>query len=386
MILNDRTSDIDDVILFYKDGKYKIVKVADKVYVGKNILHVGVWVKNDKRTIYNAVYRNGKDKGYYIKRFAVSAVTRDKEYDLTQGVAGSKVVYFSANPNGEAEIIKVQLKPTTRRIKNLTFEKDFSEIAIKGRDAMGNILTKFDVAKVVLKQKGGSTLGGTDIYFDRDVLRLNIDKRGEYLGNFDGDDQILVVTKRGEYYTTNFDLNNHYDDDLLKIEKFDASKVWTAVLYDDEQKYHYIKRFTFEVVKNRTSYLIVGGDSRVDLLTDTVYPRLKVTFGGGDSFREAIEIAAEEFIGVKSFKARGKRITTLNVAGVEELEPLRFPEEQVAEEGAATEVEDVDLYLTTLNLVCEVFALCFEPVIYVGKVVDGHHCICVEEGLVAFLD
>ena len=325
-------SDMDDIIIFYKDGKYKVIKVADKVYVGKNILHVGVWVKNDKRTIYNVVYRNGKDKGYYIKRFAVSAVTRDKEYDLTQGVAGSKVVYFSANPNGEAEIIKVQLKPTTRRIKNLTFEKDFSEIAIKGRDAMGNILTKFDVAKIVLKQKGGSTLGGTDIYFDRDVLRLNIDKRGEYLGNFDGDDQILVVTKRGEYYTTNFDLNNHYDDDLLRIEKFDAAKVWTAVLYDDEQKYHYIKRFTFEAVNKRMSYMIVGGDSRVDLLTDTVYPRLKVTFGGGDSFREAIEVDAEEFIGVKSYKAKGKRLSNYVVGEVEELEPLRQPE-QITDNG-----------------------------------------------------
>ena len=339
-------SDMDDIIIFYKDGKYKVIKVADKVYVGKNILHVGVWAKNDKRTIYNAVYRNGKDKGYYIKRFAVSAVTRDKEYDLTQGTSGSKVVYFSANPNGEAEIIKVQLKPTTRRIKNLTFEKDFSEIAIKGRDAMGNILTKFDVAKIVLKQKGASTLGGTDIYFDRDVLRLNVDKRGEYLGNFDGDEQILVVTKSGDFYTTSFDLNNHYDDDLMLIEKFDAAKVWTAVLYDDEQKYHYIKRFTFEVVKNRTSYLVVGGNSRVDLLTDTVYPRIKVTFGGGDSFREAIEVDAEEFIGLKSYKAKGKRLSNYEVGGVEELEPLRQPEEPTdgglePTDGANANSEDV---------------------------------------------
>jgi topoisomerase-4 subunit A len=198
----------------------------------------------------------------------------------------------------------------------------------------------------VLKQKGGSTLGGTDIYFDRDVLRLNVDKRGEYIGNFDGDDQILVVTKSGDFYTTSFDLNNHYDDDLMLIEKFDAAKVWTAVLYDDEQKYHYIKRFAFEVVKNRTSYLIVGGNSRVDLLTDTVYPRLKVTFGGGDSFREAIEIDAEEFIGVKGYKAKGKRLSNYVVAEVEELEPLRQPEQivddrlQITEDGSGNP-EDV---------------------------------------------
>jgi topoisomerase-4 subunit A len=165
------------------------------------------------------------------------------------------------------------------------------------------------------------------------VLRLNVDKRGEYIGNFDGDDQILVVTKTGEFYTTSFDLNNHYDDDLMLIEKFDAAKVWTAVLYDDEQKYHYIKRFTFETVKNRTSYLIVGGNSRVDLLTDTVYPRIKVVFGGGDSFREAIEIDAEEFIGVKGYKAKGKRLSNYVVGAVEELEPLRQPEpEQIADD------------------------------------------------------
>ena len=169
------------------------------------------------------------------------------------------------------------------------------------------------------------------------MLRLNVDKRGEYIGNFDGDDQILVVTKSGDFYTTSFDLNNHYDDDLMLIEKFDAAKVWTAVLYDDEQKYHYIKRFTFEMVKNRTSYLIVGGASRVDLLTDTVYPRIKVTFGGGDSFREPIEVDAEEFIGLKSYKAKGKRLSNYEVGGVEELEPLRQPEEPADSASDATD-------------------------------------------------
>lgn len=326
-------SDIDDIILFYKDGRYKIIRVSEKVYIGKNLLHVAVFVKNDKRTIYNVVYRNGKDGEYYMKRFAVNGVTRDKEYDLTAGETGSKVVYFSANANGEAEVIKVSLKPTTRRIKNLTFEKSFSEIAIKGRQSKGNLLTKFDVKSITKSQDGVSTLGGIDIYFDRDVTRLNTDGRGDLLGNFDGDDLILVITRNGEYYTTTFDVNNHYDDDILLIEKFDITKIWTAVLYDAEQGYNYIKRFTFEPVNKRTSYLIAGGtDSKILLITDTVYPRLKVTFGGNDSFREAIEIEADEFIGVKSYKAKGKRLSNYTVAMVEELTPSKQPRENISDD------------------------------------------------------
>lgn len=324
-------SDIDDIIVFFKDGKYKVVKVADKLYVGKGIIHVAVFVKNDHRTIYNAIYRDGRAGYYYIKRFAVNGVTRAKEYDLTQGNEGSKVVYFSANANGEAETVKVTLKPTTRRVKNLIFEKDFSEVAIKGRQSMGNILTKYDVHKILLKQKGGSTLGGTPIWFDADVLRLNIDKRGQYVGEFFNGDQILVVTKNGEYYTTNFDLNNHYDDDVLRLEKFDANKVWSVALYDAEQGYAYIKRFLFEAQKNRTSFLGDSKLSRLFAISDQVYPRFKVTMGGGDSFRDAFEVDVESFIGVKSFKAKGKRITTWNVETVEELEPLRFPEPEPQE-------------------------------------------------------
>ncbi len=318
-------SDIDDIIVFFKDGKYKVVKVAEKAYVGKDIIHVAVYLKNDQRTIYNVVYRDGRAGAYYIKRFAVSSVTRDKEYDLTKGAPNSKIVYFTANANGEAETIKVTLRPTTRRIKNLVFEKDFSEIAIKGRQSMGNILTKFDVHKILLKQKGGSTLGGTPIWFDADVLRLNIDKRGQYIGEFFNDDMILVITKNGDFYTTNFDLNNHYDDDILRIEKFDVGKVWSAALYDAEQGFAYLKRFTFEVQKNRTSFIGDSKLSRLFALSDQVYPRFRVTLGGGDSFREPFEVDGETFIAVKSYKAKGKRLTTWTVENVEELEPLRMP-------------------------------------------------------------
>lgn len=319
-------SDIDDIIIFYRDGKYKVVRVADKMFIGKNILYVSIFKKNDKRTIYNAVYRDGKDGVHYIKRFAVTGVTRDKEYDLTQGTPGSKVVYFSANPNGEAEIIKITLKPNPR-IKKIIFEKDFGEIMIKGRQSMGNILTKNDVHKINLKQKGGSTLGGREVWFDRDVLRLNYDGRGEYLGEFQSDDCILVVCNNGDFYTTNFDLSNHYDDNVSIVEKFNPHKVWSAGLYDaDQQNYPYIKRFTFEPSTRKLNYLGDNKDNKLILLTDECYPRLEVIFGGNDSFREPLIIDVDEFIGVKSYKAKGKRITTFTIDTINELEPTRFPE------------------------------------------------------------
>lgn len=320
-------SDIDDFIVVYKDGKYKVMKVADKIYVGKNVIHVAVFNKNDKRTIYNIIYRDGKDGEYFIKRCAVNSITRDREYDFTLGTPGSKIKYFTVNPNGEAEIVKVEQKNTSAR-KIKVFDKDFSTIAIKGRQSRGNLLSKIEVKSITLKHKGGSTLGGTEIYFDPDVARLNIDGRGVHLGSFDTDDRILVITQNGEFYVTDFDLNNHYDDDILKIEKFNPDKVWTAVLYDATQGYHYIKRFLFEPLPKRTSYLVVSGNgSHVIAITDTPYPLFKVTFGGDDSFREPIEIDAEEFIGQKSFKAKGRRLSNYKVDSVEELEPLRHPEE-----------------------------------------------------------
>ncbi len=316
-------SDIDDIIVFFKDGKYKIVKVADKIFVGKNILHLEVFKKNDKRTVYNAVYRYGKSGPHYIKRFAVNGITRDKDYDITQGTAGSKVIYFTSNPNAEAEVIRVTLKPKPRLFK-LNFEKDFSEIAIKGRQSMGNLLTKNEVQKIALKQKGGSTLGGRQVWFDRDVLRLNYDNRGEYLGEFLSEDCILVVSGKGAFYTCNFDLNNHYDKDILVIEKFDSNKVWSVALYDADQKFYYLKRFQLEPTAKPQNLLGDNPESRLMLMTDVEYPRFEVIMGGNDAFRETLVVDAEEFIGVKSYKAKGKRLTTFEVETINELEPVRF--------------------------------------------------------------
>ncbi len=324
-------SDIDDVIIFFKDGKYKIVKVSDKMFVGKNVLYLYVFRRNDKRTIYNVVYRHGKNGPSYIKRFAVTGITRDKEYDVSQGAEGSRISYFSANPNGEAETIRVILKPKPRQ-KILVFEKDFSDIAIKGRQSMGNILTKAEVHKISLKQKGGSTLGGRKVWFDHDVLRLNYDERGKFLGEFQSDDLILVVHENGEFYTSSFDVTNHYEAGIIRIEKFDPHKNWTAVLYDADQKFMYLKRFTFEPSARKQNFLGENPASELKILSDIVYPRIHVTFGGRDNYREALEIDADEFIAVKGFKAKGKRISTFEIGEIKELEPIRFPEPEDEEE------------------------------------------------------
>ncbi|MCC8187756.1 MAG: DNA gyrase/topoisomerase IV subunit A [Bacteroides sp.] len=334
-------SNLDDVIVFYRDGKYLITPVADKKFIGKNILYVNVFKRNDKRTIYNVVYRDGKEGAHYIKRFAVTSVTRDREYDLTQGTPGSRVVYFTANPNGEAEVIKVTLKPNPR-IRRIIFEKDFSDIMIKGRQAQGVTLSKHEVHKISLKQKGGSTLGGRKVWFDRDVLRLNYDGRGEFLGEFQSDDSILVILNTGEFYLTNFDVSNHYEPHISIIEKFDPNKVWTAVLYDADQKnFPYLKRFCFEATNKKQNYLGENKNNQLILLTDEAYPRFEVIFGGNDSFREALIVDAEEFIAVKGFKAKGKRITTYTIQTVNELEPTRFPETDTQEEDIPEEEPEI---------------------------------------------
>ena len=321
-------SDIDDIIIFYKDGIYKVVKVSDKLFVGKNILYVNVFKKNDKRTIYNVIYRDGQKGYHYIKRFNITSIIRDKEYDVTQGSKGSRIVYFTANPNGEAEVIKINLRPNPK-IKKLTFERDFSDIHIKGRAAMGNILTKSEVYRISLKQRGGSTLGGRKVWFDHDVFRLNYDERGEFLGEFQSDDMILVVNKDGEFYTTDFDLNNHYTADMQIIEKFDPNKVWSAVLYDaDQNNKPYVKRFYFEQSTKHQNYLGENKNNELLLLTSQVYPRIKVTFGGHDDFREPMEVEISDFIAIKGFKAKGKRLTTYEIDKIEELEPTRMPEEE----------------------------------------------------------
>ena len=334
-------SDIDDIIIFYRNGTYKVVKVSEKMFVGKDILYLNVFKRNDNRTIYNVIYRDGKAGYNYIKRFAVTGVTRDKEYDITKGTEGSRILYFSANANGEAETVKVILKPKPRQ-KLLVFEKDFSEIAIKGRGSMGNILTKADIHKISLKQKGSSTLGGRMVWFDRDVLRLNYDGRGEELGEFQSDDLILVILQNGYFYTTNFDLSNHYEPNILSIEKFDANKVWTAALYDADQKYYYLKRFQLEAGSRKQNFLGENPKSHLMLLTDEAYPRIEVVFGGHDAFREPLVLDAEEFIAVKGFKAKGKRISTFDIETINELDPVLFASEtQPQERNDADEEEAV---------------------------------------------
>ena len=322
-------SDIDDIIIFFRDGKFKVVRVADKLFVGKNIMWLGVFKKNDQRTIYNAVYRDGKKGIYYIKRFNVSAITRDREYDITNGTPGSKVVYFTANPNGEAEVIKVTLDPAPK-LKKIFFDKDFSEVGIKGRAAKGVILTKYQIHRIGLKSHGHSTLGGRKVWYDPDVKRLNYDEHGQLLGEFNDGEQILVILNNGDYYLSGFDENVHFEDNVAHLEKYDAEKVWSCVLFDaDNQGYPYVKRFLMEASKKKQNYLGENINSQQILLTDQVYPRIQITYGGADEFRGKEEIDVEQFIAVKGYKAKGKRLTTNQIESIIELEPLRFPEKPV---------------------------------------------------------
>lgn len=335
----ENCSDIDDVIIFYRDGTYKVIRVADKVFVGETarskaekkkteVLHIAVFRKNDKRITYNAVYRDGASGAYFIKRFNVTGVTHDREYDLTQGTPGSRVVYFTANPNGEAEVIKVTLKPQ-RGLRKIFFDRDFSELMVKGRGARGNLLTRLPIYRIQLKSHGGSTLGGRKVWFDHDVQRLNFDDHGQYLGEFHSEDQVLVVRKNGDFYTTNFDPANHYENDILLVRKFDESQVFTAVLFDaTQQGYLYIKRFCFEraVATRPRNFLGESEETKLLVLSEEAFPRVLVTYGGGDAFREPLEVDCAEFVAVKGWGAKGKRVTTLAVDKVEELEPLRRPE------------------------------------------------------------
>lgn len=328
-------SDIDDILVIYKSGKYKIVRVQDKLFVDKNIIHIGVFKKGDKRTIYNVIYLNGKGGSSYMKRFYITGLTREKEYDITKGLPGSKILWLTCNPNGEAETVRVLLKDepdeSGRRPRNRRLSINFSDLAVKGKESLGNLVTKYKIESkgITLEKRGTSTLGGREVWFDRDVLRLNYDGRGESLGIFHGEDQVLVITKTGEYFTSSFADTNHYEDNILRIEKFDPHKIWTLVLNDASLGYPYMKRFAFESSPKPQRFVGSDEQSSVILLTDTPYPRIKVEFGGADAVRPALEIEADEFIGVKSFKAKGKRLSNYNVANVEELEPTKVPEETV---------------------------------------------------------
>ena len=302
-------SDIDDIIVFRRDGTYIISKVSEKAFFGKDIIHIDVFKRNDKRTIYNVVYKDGKGGKALVKRFAVTSVTRDKEYNLTKGTEGSKILYFSANPNGEAETIKVYLKPRPK-LRKLVFEFDMKDVLIKGRNSTGNILTKNDIHKITLKEEGVSTLGGRKIWFDDVVLRLNAEGRGKLIGEFKGEDKILVVRKNGTYRLTNFDLTNHYEDDILVIEKFNPDKIWTAIHFDATQEYFYLKRFQFDDTTNEQFFISEDEGSSLLELSDDKYPQVKISFAGKHSEREPELIDAQEFIAVKSYRARGKRLTT----------------------------------------------------------------------------
>lgn len=315
-------SDIDDVIVFRRDGTYFITKVTEKAFIGKNPLHIAIFKRDDERTIYNVVYRDGKTGYSYMKRFSVTGITRDREYDVTKGTSGSRIVYFSANPNGEAETLKILLKPKAR-LRKVAFEIDMGELAIRGRQAIGNILTKHEVFKISLKEKGVSTLGGRKIWFDEDVLRLNADSRGKYLGEFSGEDNILVIYKNGEFELRSFDLSNHFETGILSIEKFDSSKILSVVYYDAEQDYYYVKRFEIDEPEDkRIRFIGEHPENKLISITWVRYPRLEIEFGGKHVERENEIIEVAEFIGVKSWKAKGKRLSNYSIENIMEVEPV----------------------------------------------------------------
>jgi topoisomerase-4 subunit A len=326
-------SDIDDILTIRRNGTFQVTKIDEKVFAGKDIIHIAVFNKNDSRTIYNLVYRDGKSGSAMMKRCAITGITREKEYNLARNHENSRILYFSANPNGEAESIKVTLKPKPR-IRNMNFEMDFSELAIKGRDAHGNILTKNAIHKIVMKEKGVSTLGGRKIWFDEDVLRLNADGRGRLLGEFAGDDHLLVITKSGKFRLSTFDLENHFEDDLYILEKYKPKKVYSVIYFDAEQAYYYVKRFELEPNEKLLSFVGDHPDSRMISMTEVEYPRFEINFGGKNKNRQPEIIEVAEFIGVKSYKAKGKRLSNYQVEIVKELEPivgLKEIEEEIEE-------------------------------------------------------
>ena len=313
-------SDLDEVIAIRKDGSYIVSKVSEKAFLGKNLQYVNVFQRNDNRTIYNIVYRDGRNGPIMIKRCAIVGIKRDTEYHLTKGEPGSQLLYFSANPNGEAELLRVTLKPRPR-LKSLNMDVNFADYAIKGRDAQGNILTRFAIHKIMLKEKGGSTLGGKQIWWDADVQRLNEDGRGTLLGEFHSKDKLLVVTGDGNYRTSGFDISLHFEDNIRLIEKFDPTAIFTAVYYDPESKFWYMKRFPFEQSVQLTSF-VGEGVQQLKCLSREIRPRFKIVFGGLSKHKPKETVVADEFIVVKSFRAKGKRLSTFEVARVEEIEPL----------------------------------------------------------------
>lgn len=323
-------SPIDDILIIYKNGTYLITKVEDKKFIGKGeVLYINRFQRNDVRTIYNLIYRQGKKGPYFIKRCSITGINRDKTYDLTDGTDHSKIVYFTANFNGEAEVVRITLKPQPR-MRVLVFEKDFKEVPIRGKGTRGNLVTRAEVQRIALKQKGGSTLGGRKVWFDRDVLRLNYNEQGDYIGEFEANDRLLVIQKDGTIYTTDFSESNHFATDVVRVEKYDAQKIWSVVYKDKQQGFFYLKRFSLE--DSTKPVLMQGEENELVLFSDTYYARFGVIFDGHDADRPEEIIEAADFIGLKSIRARGKRLTTRKVAFVEEREPLRYPTPTVAVE------------------------------------------------------
>ena len=330
-------SDLSEIIVIHKDGKYVITKVSEKAFFGKDILYVGLFDRNDQRTIYNVIYREGKTSLSYAKRFAVTSVTRDKEYDITQGTPGSQILWFTVNHNGEAETVKIYFRQRAK-LKKLIDEYDFSNLLIKGKASRGNLVSKNPIQKIVLKSKGVSTIGGKDIWFDEDIQRLNEDGRGLHLGQFNTGDHILAIFKDGTYYTTTFDLSNRYQGDLLKIEKLDIGKTYTALYYDKSVEAFYIKRFSFDVSDNTpVCFISDSKGSYLVALSDDRHPQVEVIFGGRHEHREAEKIDAEEFIAKKGLQAKGKKTSQYDVKSVGFIEPLHKPEDDIVPSGSETE-------------------------------------------------
>jgi topoisomerase IV subunit A len=315
-------SDMDDLIAFRGDGTYIITKVQEKAFLGKNLLYVNIFRKNDNRTIYNVIYRDGKNGDIMMKRCAITGITRDKEYTLTKGTPDSQILYFTANPNGEAELVRITLRPRPR-LKNLIIDLDFGQMAIKGRDAQGNILTRYGIHKIVLKEKGSSTLGGQKIWFDESVSRLNTDGKGTLLGEFRENDKIIEITKSGLYRLTSADISTHFEDDVLLVQKFNGNRVYTAVYYDGEQRTYLMKRFVFDTTPNLTCFISEEKGSKLICISSLQHPRFRMKYGASYKSKPAEIINAEEFIAIKGIKAKGKRLTALPVGTVEEIEPAQ---------------------------------------------------------------
>ena len=330
-------SDLSEIIVIHKDGKYKVTKVSEKAFFGKDILYVGIFDRNDQRTIYNVIYRDGKSSVSYAKRFAITSVTRDKEYDITMGTPGSQILWFTVNHNGEAETVKIYYRQRAK-LKKLIDEYDFSQLLIKGRASRGNLVSKNAIQKIQLKSKGVSTIGGKDIWFDEDIQRLNEDGRGLHLGQFNTGDHILVICKDGTYYTTSFDLSNRYQGDILKIEKLDTGKTYTALYYDKAVTSFYVKRFSFEISDNTSvSFISEAKGSYLVEISDDKHPQFEITFGGKHEHREAELVDAEEFIGKKGIQAKGKRVSAMDVKSVKFVEPLHKPEDDVVPQESEAE-------------------------------------------------